>query len=288
MKDRVSTGPVADPGTARVVVVQYADPWSVWSWGLEPVVRRLREVYGSALSFDLRMAGAIERFAEWRERMELAGPALVAWQREAAQRTGHPIDPECLTKGTFTSSFEACRAVKAAQLVASGAAPAYFRRLMEHLQVRSLPSDPRVLRQAARDVGIEDDRLATEWSSRRVAEAFQRDRAEMHRSGRTLLDVEYRRTDGEGTVVEGEFRSGPHERAVDHLVPGLVKRVPRDIEDYFRRHPDLIASREVGEVFGLTDSEAERELERLWSQGVLERWTYGGAPFWTLLRKPPR
>ena len=31
-----------------IEIVHFADPWCWWSWGLEPVLQRLREVYGRA------------------------------------------------------------------------------------------------------------------------------------------------------------------------------------------------------------------------------------------------
>ncbi len=275
---------MAHAGPVTVRAIQYADPWSVWSWGLEPVLRRLEEVYGPALSIETRLGGAIDQLGEWRRRMELEGPALREWLRAAMARTGNPVDPDCLTKGLLTTSFDACRAVKAAQLLAPEKAPIYLRRLMEYFQVRSLPADSRILKHAAQEVGLAASELEKEWASVRVREAFLRDRSEMHRSRRTFLEVEYRRTDGKAAVVNGEFRSRAHEEAIDRLIPGMAKRRPEGVEAYIRRRSGLIPRREVAEVFGLSDSDAEKELERLWSQGLLERWTYGGATFWTLVK----
>ncbi|HYK93008.1 MAG TPA: DsbA family protein, partial [Thermoplasmata archaeon] len=124
-----------------VVAVHYADPWCVWTWGLEPALRRVEAVFGPAVRVDYRIAGAIEHIAEWRRKMELEGPALIDWLKESMARTGNPADPECLAKESFSSSFGACLAVTAAQRLDPVRAPHYLRRLMEYLQVRGLPAD---------------------------------------------------------------------------------------------------------------------------------------------------
>ncbi|HZY92078.1 MAG TPA: DsbA family protein [Thermoplasmata archaeon] len=274
-------------GAPQVVAVHFADPWSVWSWGLEPVVNRVKILYGSQVRIEFRMGGAIERLDDWRQRMKLEGPALVEWLKESMRKTGNPADPECLTKGSFTSSFGACTAVTAAQLMDSGLADRYLRRLMEYLQVRGLPAEPRVLGQAARDVGLDEHRLQQKWGEPEVAHAFRAARTEMHRSGREFFDVEYRSLDGKSEVVSKQFHSAAHMGAIERLAPGLERRPLGSVLQYFQRRGDLISLREAAEVHGLSDSETQLEIEKLWKRGELERWTYGGAPFWTALRTRP-
>jgi len=48
-----------------IEIVHFADPWCWWSWGLEPVLQRLREVYGDNVKVTYRMGGEFESLEEW-------------------------------------------------------------------------------------------------------------------------------------------------------------------------------------------------------------------------------
>src|SRR3972149_1126912 len=66
-----------------VKIVHFADPWCWWSWGLEPVLRRLKEVYGDRLEIEYRMGGTFERLDEWMKEYGVDEKSTVAWIRLA-------------------------------------------------------------------------------------------------------------------------------------------------------------------------------------------------------------
>lgn len=265
----------------RVVGVLYADPWSVFTWGLQPVVRRVEEVYGGQVRVEARMAGAFDDLARFQAETHLDGPALQRWLSDATRRTGNPVDPEFLLKGRVTSTYPACLAVLAAQRMDTGRADRFLRRLMEYLLIRAVPADDAVLKQCARDVGLDPETLMRTWRDAETRASLERAHAEMQERHASFEDIDWQAGPGVRARVEEEFRAARHEDAIDRLAPGLTKHRPTGVAEYVHRHPDLIPVREVAEVFGWSDGEAEHELEALWRRGEVERWSYGGAAFWT-------
>ena len=230
------------------------------------------------------MAGAIQTLDEWERQNDIAPGQLSGWVRHAVSLTGNPVDPDYLSKGKVASSFGACLAVIAARQQDRGRADRYLRRLMEYFQVRGLPADTRVLTQAARDVGLDADRIRREWGSPEVESTFSDSRSEMRRARVTLQDITYRSEGQPGVTVRAHFDRQAHEEAVERLAPGIERRPADSITEYVRRDGNLVSAREVEQVFALALPSAEGELEKLWRAGTLERWAYAGAVFWTGLR----
>lgn len=264
-----------------VEVVHFADPWCWWSWGLEPVLRRLKEVYGDGVEVRYRMGGTFDDVKEWMKEYGVDDASTVDWIRESSGVTGNPTDPEYLRKSRVKSTYPACRAFKAAELQDPHRAERYLRRMMESFQVKAEGAAQERLLSMAHDVGLDPKRLKQDMASREVEEAFEADRRAMEREGVNFLSLKI--TTGGKSEVKGEaFTSGPYEEIIDRLAPGLPKRTPADILDYLEKHRDLTPAHEVAEVFRIADGDALERLGGLEGAGLLSSFSYAGAPFWTI------
>ena len=117
---------------ALVDVIHFADPWCWWSWGLEPVLSRLKEVYGDQINVVYRMGGITDDVSEWRREYDVVDDqALKAWVTESTSLTGMPADNEYYLKSGVKTTWPACIAFKAAQLQGEDLAERFLRRLME-------------------------------------------------------------------------------------------------------------------------------------------------------------
>src|SRR5438552_11988046 len=115
-----------------IEVVHFADPWCWWSWGLEPVLQRLKEVYGDQVEVQYRMGGITDNVSEWRREYEVVeDEALKGWIGDSNSITGLPVDPECYLKAKVRTTWPACIAVKAAQLQDEERGERFYGRLME-------------------------------------------------------------------------------------------------------------------------------------------------------------
>jgi arsenite methyltransferase len=276
------SGDVSMEGKRRadVKVVHFADPWCWWSWGLEPVLQRLRQVYGDHLEIEYRMGGTFAEIKEWMQEYGVDEGSAVEWIRESMGLFRNPLDPEFLRKTKVTSTYPACLAYKAAQRQDAGKADAFFRRMMEAFLVRAAPPTEDTFLRLAKEAGLDGPKLLKASKSRGVAIAFEDDRKEMERLGANFLTLVV--SAGGRTEARSEvFTSGPFEEIIDRLAPGLPKRSPADILEYLEKHANLTTAHEVAEVFHIADEDAERRLIALQGAGVLERSDWTGVGFWT-------
>lgn len=272
---------MAGRGDAPVKVVHFADPWCWWSWGLEPVIRRLEEVYGDKLEVQYRMGGTFEDVDAWMREYGVDEASTVDWIRESNEMTRNPVDPAYIRKTGVRSTYPACRAYKAAELQGGHRAQKFLRRMMEAFQIRAEAETQERLLHLAREVGLDADRLGRDMKSKEVEEAFEEDRRAMEKEGVNFLSLLI--STSEGREVKGEvFTSGPFEAIIDRRTPGLPKRSPVDILEYFEKYQDLTPVHEIAEVFRISDEDAEDRLSALEGEGLLRRRAFAEGKFWTM------
>ncbi len=271
---------MAEGETASVKIVHFADPWCWWSWGLEPVLRRLKEVYGDRLEVEYRMGGTFEDVDEWMKEYGVDEKTTVDWVRESMELTRNSLDPEFIRKSGVRTTYPACLAYKAAELQDRHKAEVYFRRMMETFQVLARPGTEEELLRLAREAGLDEKRLRKDLHSKEVEEAFQADRQAMERAGANFLSLVV----SAGGKLERKsevFTSGPFEEIIDRLAPHLPKRIPTDILEYLEKHHDLTPAHEIAEVFHIRDEDAQDRLAALEKAKLLRRSNHAKARFWT-------
>jgi len=266
--------------SSSVEIVHFADPWCWWSWGLEPVLQRLREVYGDALTVTYRMAGEFHDLAAWMHEYGVDATTTVDWIRESIAVMGNPVRPDYYARSGVKSTFPACLAVKAAQLQSEELAAKYFRRLMEAYMLECRPASHGELANLAAEVGLDGNRIRRDMESPPVREAFDEDRRVMADLEANFLSLVVR-TPGRQPVVKGEtFTAKPFEDLIDELAPGLPKRSPADLLEYMEHHRDLTTAHEIAEVFRIPDGDAEERLEKLALAGMLRGSDFDGVKAW--------
>jgi len=264
-------------------VIHFADPFCWWSWGLEPVLHRLKEVYGDQINVTYRMGGMADRISHWRQAYDVSeDKALKSWINDSISITGVPVDPDFIVKSSAESSWPACEAVKAAELQNKELAAKFFRKLMEAIQLKAEDvSDEDVYLPIANEIGLNPAQLRKDISSEKAAKLFGRDREEMNVNFLTLV-VTNRQTK-KSKVIEGMFTPAQYENAVDELSGGkLNKKTPIDILEYFEHYPDhLISAKEIAVVFGISEQDAEKRLGILSAGALLKPLVIAGdKKFW--------
>ncbi len=263
-----------------VEIVHFADPWCWWSWGLEPVLHRLKEVYGENLKVTYKMGGQFASLRGWMEEYDVDQRSTVEWIRESIELTKMPIRPDYYFRTGVTSSYPACRAFKAAQLQSEELASRYLRRMMEAFGFECRAATDDEIISLAEEIGLDGRRLRKDSHSKAVAKVLDVDREEMHRSGVNFLSLLVRNRDGR-QVIEGEiFTAKPFETIIDDLAPGLPKRSPADILEYMEHHRALTPAHEIAEVFRIPDADAHHRLEKLAAEGLLTAHAFDGIAAW--------
>jgi len=263
-----------------IEIVHFADPWCWWSWGLEPVLQRLREVYGDHVQVTYKMGGQFESLQEWMHEYGVDEHTTLDWIRESVELTKMPVRPDYYFRSGVVSSYPACRAFKAAQRQSEVLAARYFRRMMEAFGLEGRPATDEELIRLATEVGLDGNRLKRDLDSGDVAKAFEADRDEMRRSGVNFLSLLIRNRRGQQVVKGDTFTSKPFETIIDDLEPGLPKRSPADILEYVEHHGALVPAHEIAEVFRISEEDARGRLEKLAASGVLTPHDLDGILAW--------
>ena len=273
---------------SEVTLEHFSDPWCWWSWGFEPVLRRLREVYGDQLSVHTRMGGIFDDRAPWLAKYGHDDATLPSWVADCMTLTRVPIFNDYMGTAGVKSTYPACRAYLAALSRSHEKADALLRRLLEASCLQGLNvSKDSVIERAAAEVGLDGAQLLRDMNSEAVAKAFAADRAAMESAGANFLWSRISAGQGPSEVIEEVFDAKPYEEAIERLTGGrLHRRTPVDILEYASRHPGSISAREVSEVFRTSVEDAERRLAALSQAGHFVPTVYPFATFFRYQKSP--
>jgi hypothetical protein len=88
--DFVSTFALSE-GQPPISVIHYGDPWCWYSWGLEPVIQRLHEVYDDQIELVYKMGGVFQNLDEWRSKYGVSvEEALASWIADSDKMMRNP------------------------------------------------------------------------------------------------------------------------------------------------------------------------------------------------------
>jgi len=266
-------------------IVHFADPWCSWSWSLEPILNRLKAVYGDQIKISYKMGGITEDFGDWRQHYNaVTDPELIKWFTEAFQEGKMPFDIGYVLKTKVKTTYPACIAFKVAQMQGENLAHKFLRRLMETnmLECRN-GSEEAVYLRVAKETGLDAGKLKKDAKSSKCKKLFLRDKAQMNVNFLTLAIVDSKTRKG---LAVGEVFDSAHayEHAIENLTKGkLKKHVPKDIYGYFKEHEsELIPAHEIAVVFDMTEKKAAKSLDALVKKKLLKKRQFDFADFWTL------
>lgn len=124
----------------RVEITYYTDPLCCWSWAMEPQWRKLRYEYRGNISWNYKMGGLIPNWKNYNDAVySITRPAQMGpmWM-EAQQISGMPMNDRIWIDNPPSSSYQACIAVKCAEMQSPEAAELYLRHLREAVMLRGI------------------------------------------------------------------------------------------------------------------------------------------------------
>lgn len=269
--------PLKNQGEQHVVeIIHFADPWCFWSWGFEPILQRLKEVYGDQIKVAYKMGGITNNIHEWRKEYDVAEDgALGSWISDSTSMTKMPTNPDYYVKTKVDTTWPACIAVKAAQMQNEKQAEHLLRRLIEVIQVEAKNGNKEeVYLPLAKEVGLDTDQLKKDIKSGKPEKLFKEDMKAMNVNFLTLVLVN--KKNGKKKAIGEVFTSDKYEQAVESITEGkLRKNIPVDILAYFERHRgNIVPAKEIAEVFQITEEDAERRLNILAKGTLLEKKSF--------------
>ncbi len=269
---------------SAIRVIHYGDPWCWFSWGLEPVIQRLYEVYGDQVSIVYRMGGVFNDLGEWREKYGVGDdPALSEWIAETDQMMRNPFDLGYVLKSGMKDTSKACIAVKAAGLQGEELMLRFYRKLMEAIQLFSQNgSDDEVIMRIAAQSELDLKKLAEDLHGSKASSMFEDDRRNMAADrGNFFSLLVVNKDTGERELVSG-YTSEEYEKVIDRISRRrLDKKIPIDIIEYFdNRREFFVTAREISEVFQINEADAERRLSGLSKSAIIRKEIVAGSSYW--------
>ena len=273
----------------------FTDPLCSWSWGNEPIYRRLREEFGGQIAWTHRMGGLMEKRSEDFDPEEMA-----RHQEEASLATKMPVDVSFWLEHPPTSTFPACYAVKAVGFQSHDLEDLFLRRLREGFltEKRRLDDVEEILKLASEIPGIDVDQLRKDMKSEEVLEAFHKDYEAARNplpEARDIKDEDGRKRysfptlilwafDGQYKILDGDNTYEEYIDAIKVLTPYMERLPLPSIEDFVRKYK-RVATQEVVVVCNVSWEEAERTLEALASRSILRKRPVGHFCMWELIEK---
>jgi len=291
-------------------ILYFTDPYCTWCWGSEPVLRKIKELYGGQVRVSYIMGGLVEDMENFHDPLnEISKAEQVAphWL-EASKKHGMPVSGELWHRDPPRSTFPANIAYHAAKLQDRERAERFLRRMREAAAVEGKNlSRTEVLIGLIQEVGLDSKKFIEDLSGREARENFIADLATMGKAlgveppektssraeERFFRDLKKARNlgvtgfptfqvrgkEGKEVWMTGYQPFEAFEKVFQKLAPGLEKREPASILNFVRKY-GRVATREVAEVFGLSLEEAEERLKALEGKGKLTSRSAGNGHFW--------
>jgi predicted DsbA family dithiol-disulfide isomerase len=277
-----------------VEVIEYTDPYCTWCWGSEPILRRIKEVYGDQVRVGYKMGGLvadIEKFYD--PANEIGGPdwykQVAAHWLDASSRHGMPVDEKVFyeLRDELRSTYPANIAYKSAEFQDEELAKKFLRRMREGAAAERKPIN-RLEAQAslAKEVGLDGDKFTEDIECGRAEKAFYEDLTEARSRGiygfPTFL---IRNGEGQEIVLRGYRSFDIFETVFQKLVGDALE--PRTIEASedsilaFVRKYGRVAPREIEEVFDITMESAMERLGGLKGKSLLKEEKLGNGFFYS-------
>lgn len=282
-----------------VEVIEYTDPYCTWCWGSEPILRKIKEVYGNQVKITFKMGGLVEDIANFYDPLNRIGGEGMFEQvaehwKDASERHGMPVDVKVFQnlKGEFRSTYPANIAYKAAQMQNEKLAEQFLRRIREAAAAeRRAIHKVEVQAELAKEIGLDAQKFVHAIESGEAEKAFRKDLKECRELGITGFPTFYiKNRYGEYLLLTGYQHFESFECVFEKLVgEGLTKKTliatKESILNFVEKY-GKVATKEVAEVFDVEAKEAKRILVALEQEGKVVSVKVGNGFFWLKREKP--
>lgn len=264
-----------------IEIYMFVDPLCPECWAIEPIMKKLQIEYGRYFSIKHVLSG---RLATLNMGKKKNYENIADMWEKTASRSGMSCDGSLWFENPVSSPYIASIAIKAAELQGRRAGIRFLRKLQEVLFLdKQNVSNFEVLKDCARQVGLDVEEFITDIHSESSAKAFQCDlkiTSEMDVQEIPTLVFFNDDAEEEGIKITGYY---PYEVYVQILEEMLQER-PTQSEppplEAFLKFFSLVASKEIAVVYDMTIAEVEREMKKLLLKQVVTQVPAKYGTFW--------
>jgi predicted DsbA family dithiol-disulfide isomerase len=276
-----------------IEIIEFTDPYCTWCWGSEPILRKLKWVYGEQIRISYKMGGLVKDISEFYDPINNIGGELWYLQvadhwLEASSKHGMPLDIRQFTEyyKEFKSTWPANIAVIAAELQDRNLAWKYLRRLREAAAAEAIPIH-RLEEQLrlAEECGLDVFKMKEDIESGRAYEEFMKDIEECQEREITGFPtfIIRRLKDNFETIRIGYMRYPMFKEILEKLSNELKERKIELSEKEalnFIRYWGKVATQEIAILFNISKYQAYSLLKEMERKGLIESQKAGNDYFW--------
>jgi len=277
-----------------IEIICFTDPYCTWCWGSEPILCKIREVYGEQVKLSYTMGGLVKDIANFSDSAN--GIAGDQWYRqvadhwvEASQQHKMPVDEQIFfeIKDDYNSSYPANIAFKAAQFQGDAVATRYLRLLRsgaaaEHRAIHRLEEQIEI----AKEAGLNVERFVQDINDGKAEKAFNDDLLECQKQNvRGFPSYLIRGPKGDmmlrsfTTYEQFEYWFG--ELVTEPLSKRVFQESAAQIIDFVARY-GKVAPMEIACVYGISIEAAQSRLKSMTQGGVLVEVKAGNGYLYSL------
>jgi predicted DsbA family dithiol-disulfide isomerase len=284
---------------AIVEIVEFTDPYCTWCWGSEPILRKLKWVFGDQIRVSYKMGGLVKDIKEFYDPLNRIGGEFWYLQvanhwLEASSRHGMPVNTKQFSEyhQEFTSTWPANIATKAAEMQNKELAWKYLRRLREAAAAEARPIH-RLEEQLklAKEVGLDEKKMKEDIESSKAYEEFMKDIGECQKRGITGFPTFLirRLKDNFETIRVGYMNYSEFKKILEKITNKELKEKKIELSEKealnFIKHYEKVATQEIAVLFDISKNEAFSFLKSLESKDLIESQKAGNDYFWKMKSK---
>ncbi|WP_204552925.1 ClpXP adapter SpxH family protein [Bacillus ectoiniformans] len=261
-------------------IYMFVDPLCPECWALEPYIRKLQLEYGHYFRLKKVLTGKLETL-----NLKKNNCQSIAQQWDTtASRTGMSCDGNVWVDNPVSSPFLASISIKAAELQGRRAGNKFLRKLQEVLFLgRRNISDIAVLTQCAEDAGLDKAEFLNDIHSASAAKAFQCDlkiSCEMDVTEVPTLVFFNENIEEEGIKISGLYSYEIYVQILQEMLEEIPEPLPLPALEDMLKHYQLVATKEISEMYNWTGHEVDKEMKKLLLQRKVRKLPAKHGNFW--------
>jgi predicted DsbA family dithiol-disulfide isomerase len=279
-----------------IEIIEFTDPYCTWCWGSEPILRKLKWVYGDQIRISYKMGGLVKDINEFYDSLNNIGGELWYLQvaehwLEASSKHGMPVDIRQFTEyyREFKSTWPANIAVKAAELQNKNLAWKYLRRLREAAAAEAIPIH-RLEEQLrlAEECGLDTFKMKEDIESGIAYREFMKDIEECKKRGITGFPTFLirRLKDNFENIRVGYMRYSIFKEILEKISNNELKERKIEFNENealnFIKYWGKVATQEIATLFNISKYDARPFLKNLENKGLIESQKAGNDYFWKI------
>jgi predicted DsbA family dithiol-disulfide isomerase len=268
------------PEDTRIRVLHGASPFCHWSYGYEPVLQRLRLLYGDQIKVNTYHTPVYQDWDQHLRDYEMDAQGMRGWVDEIEGLVQMPLNRAWLDHPT-KDCVPGTMMLHAVEAVKPGAGERFARLVWHAIAVEGDGlNDEATLFKLAERAGAPRKQVEQAMADGRAEASRSTDAQSYHALGLNYYALQVRDFEGRTVILEHAFESAKVEDALEWLSRGkLRKQALPSVADYVAQHAP-VSLREVREVFRLDEAKARKAAEQAEKSGKVARVDKLGHTYW--------